>query len=208
MNIATDLLHHRNSAFAQLFEPLSNLAQANTAFFIALVDLACPALARHSRQVAALVRAFAIYLHMTETMREDLYRASLFHDIGLLNSKTDTGSTAIAAGCGLQSDENDRDHVVEGARLVKLLPDFSRGTTWIRHHHERYDGRGFPFGMPANSIPLGSRIIRIADVFDQRYFELGENREEAAGHLLSEAGGAFDPQLVEKFAAFIPREIH
>ncbi|MEI6874462.1 MAG: HD domain-containing phosphohydrolase [Spirochaetota bacterium] len=183
-------------------EPASNYAQANAAFFIALMGMTHPPLARHSRHVAELVRAFARHLRMTETLQEELYTVALFHDIGLLRKYAVDSSDLVMKEPTFILDESDQGHAAEGARLVGLLPEFSRGANWIRHHHERYDGGGYPGGLRANSIPLGSRIITIADIFDRICFERGESEAGAIKLMFTESGGAFDPQLVESFAIF------
>ncbi|MEI6386608.1 MAG: HD domain-containing phosphohydrolase [Spirochaetota bacterium] len=183
-------------------EPMSTYVQANAAFFVALIGIAHPPLARHSRQVGELVRSFARFLRMTENLQEELFTVALFHDLGLLKMDAAVHSTVAMTERHYCLDESDHGHAEAGASLIGLLPGISRNSRWIRHHHERYDGSGYPDGLHANSIPLGARIIAIADVYDQRCFERGESTEEAIGFLFTESGRSLDPQLVESFAIF------
>ncbi len=183
-------------------EPMSTYVQANAAFFVALMGIAHPPLARHSRQVGELVRSFARFLRMTEILQEELFTVALFHDLGLLKVDGPARSLVTLPERHYCLDESDQGHAEAGASLIGLLPGISRNSRWIKHHHERYDGGGYPDGLHANSIPLGARIIAIADVYDQRCFEQGESTEKAIAYLFTESGRAFDPQLVESFAIF------
>ncbi|MGN6362284.1 MAG: HD-GYP domain-containing protein, partial [Thermomicrobiales bacterium] len=76
---------------------------------------------------------------------------------------------------------------------------------FVRHHHERWDGAGYPLGLAAETIPLGARILAICDAYDtmvgDRPYRRGLGHDEAILRLLASAGTQFDPALVDQFVA-------
>ncbi|HAI21974.1 MAG TPA: hypothetical protein DCM14_08795, partial [Clostridiales bacterium UBA8153] len=83
-----------------------------------------------------------------------------------------------------------------------------KGSQWIRHHHERYDGTGFPDELEGEDIPLGARIIAVADAYDAmrstRPYKPDVTPERARQELLECSGTQFDPQVVEAFLSLLP----
>jgi HD-GYP domain-containing protein (c-di-GMP phosphodiesterase class II) len=75
----------------------------------------------------------------------------------------------------------------------------------IRHHHERWDGRGYPDGLAGNDIPLAARIIAVADAYDamtsNRTYRQALSREQALKRIIAGAGSKYDPQVVNAFQA-------
>jgi HD-GYP domain-containing protein (c-di-GMP phosphodiesterase class II) len=103
-------------------------------------------------------------------------------------------------------------HPVLGAQLVKHFLDYRRGHDYILYHHEHYDGTGYPTGSKGRAIPLGARIISIADAFDamtsNRAYRRALVYEEAAAELRRCQGTQFDPELVDLFLSAVgPAEL-
>jgi hypothetical protein len=169
-----------------------------------------PYTAQHSERVAAYVaRVTARMPELTEAKRELIVRAARLHDIGKLF--LDPG---LVHKPGKLSDEERRafqQHPLLGARLVENFPDYRRGRDFILYHHEHYDGRGYPEGRKGQEIPLGARIIGIADAFDamtsNRAYRSALSYEEAAAELRRCKGTQFDPELVELFLAAVTPEV-
>src|SRR6185437_4339331 len=97
-----------------------------------------------------------------------------------------------------------KDHPVDGARLVEALDD-DRLTAIVRHHHERLDGRGYPDGLRGEEIPLGARIIAVADTFDAitsaRAYRPASPHRKALDILIKQAGTQLDANAVRAFRA-------
>ncbi|MDQ3284043.1 MAG: response regulator, partial [Acidobacteriota bacterium] len=158
----------------------------------------------HSQRVGDLARTFALHVGLTHMQAETIRVAGLLHDIGkiavpegLLNKKGP-----------LTRDEFLRviDHPVIGEEMVRPLTTLSAVLQLIRHHHERYDGRGYPDGLSAEAIPYEVRILSIVDAYDaltshRSYRPAPLTHDAALATLRREAnGGKWDPLLVEQFA--------
>jgi HD-GYP domain-containing protein (c-di-GMP phosphodiesterase class II) len=121
------------------------------------------------------------------------------HDIG----KIAVPGNIIRKPSKLTSDEMNlmRRHVGAGASLIEGLEVLENSTDIVQHHHENFDGTGYPSGLAGSTIPLGSRIVFVADAFDalttDRPYRKGKIRSEALDVLTTNAGSQFDPRVVE-----------
>ncbi len=113
----------------------------------------------------------------------DLYYASALHDIGVLDTRCKQG--LISRGFCPES------HTVLGAEMVRPINLLSGTELMIRHHHEAWDGSGYPDGISGTDIPLGARILAVAEAYD----EIGQEKDTIA----AEAGRLFDPEIVDTF---------
>ncbi|HJU03636.1 MAG TPA: HD domain-containing phosphohydrolase [Nitrospiraceae bacterium] len=131
-----------------------------------------------------------------------LHTAALLHDIGKL-----TLPAAILKKRGpLSAEEYElvQCHPRAGAEIVAAFPLLRMPAVWIAHHHERWDGSGYPYGLRGSFIPLGSRVLAVADLFDavlsQRSpFDVTRNYQSAARQLELAGGSQLDPDLVSTF---------
>jgi HD-GYP domain-containing protein (c-di-GMP phosphodiesterase class II) len=101
-----------------------------------------------------------------------------------------------------------RRHPVIGAQIVAPFEFFTAGATIIRHHHERVDGTGYPDGLAGDTIPLGARIVAVADVYDaltsDRPYRAALSRDDALGMLRAQAGHGLDAAIVGAFIRLDP----
>jgi putative two-component system response regulator len=92
-----------------------------------------------------------------------------------------------------------RQHPLVGAQIVAPLEFFADGAVIVRHHHERHDGSGYPDGLRGELIPLGARVVAVADVYDaltsDRPYRTRLTRDEAVRRLRAEAGQTLDARL-------------
>jgi putative nucleotidyltransferase with HDIG domain len=154
----------------------------------------------HSRRVSAAAARVAKRLGLEREEVARVRRAALLHDVGKAEIPVD-----ILNRPGPLDPEDlalVRTHTVVGARMTAPLGD-ERLTAIIRHHHERLDGSGYPYGLRGDEIPLGARIVAVADTFDAatsvRTYHGAMGRREALRLLESEAGETLDPEVVEAF---------
>jgi putative two-component system response regulator len=94
-------------------------------------------------------------------------------------------------------------HPVQGADLLKCYPDFARIVEMVRHHHERWDGTGYPSGLTRADIPFGARIVAVAESFDamttDRSYRRALSKDRAAEILCDGRGRQWDPSVVDAF---------
>lgn len=159
----------------------------------------------HSRRVAHLGALLSERLCLSAEQRALVRIASFMHDIG----KVGVSSEVIQNDNVLNGTQRKHleEHPCIGERLVRPL-GFSGGVAAaIRHHHERWDGRGYPDGLLGEEIPLGARIIAVADAYDAmtctRPYQPARDEDRALEELNKEAGRQFDPQLVELFTDIV-----
>jgi uncharacterized membrane protein len=157
----------------------------------------------HSVRVAQYAGAIARRLSLPPKEIDLIVSAARVHDLGKIAtdnrilykqaSLTDEERLAIVA------------HPADGSELAGQFSMYRKGREYIRHHHERWDGRGYPDGLAGTQIPLGARIIAVADAFDamtsDRPYREALPQEIALAELRRGAGRQFDPDLVEAFIA-------
>jgi HD-GYP domain-containing protein (c-di-GMP phosphodiesterase class II) len=157
----------------------------------------------HSGRVGAWARQTAFALGWSADHADLVGQAGRLHDIG----KIGVPEVLLRKTEALSADEGQarRRHPEIGARIVAPFDFFEEGAEIIRHHHERWDGSGYPDGLTGSRIPVGARIVAVADVFDaltsDRPDRVALSVEAAVGELRREAGRTLDPRLVEVFVA-------
>ncbi|HZS75623.1 MAG TPA: HD-GYP domain-containing protein [Ktedonobacteraceae bacterium] len=159
-------------------------------------------LVRHSRRVCSLTLSLARLLNLSEEEMLTVALAALLHDIG----KADINHVILNKPGRLTPGEYAlvQKHAEYGARRLDRFHSLKQIAPLVYHHHERWDGGGYPDGLRGETIPLGSRIIAIADAFDamttDRCYQSRRTPQAALTELRSGAGTQFDPYLVSLFA--------
>ncbi|MCL4259204.1 MAG: GAF domain-containing protein [Anaerolineales bacterium] len=152
----------------------------------------------HSVRVSRLTCTLAVQLGWTEKQIKALERGALLHDIG----KIGISDAILHKPDKLTDDEWKimRAHPDIGARIVKDIPFLQETILVIRHHHERWNGSGYPLGLRAEEIPIEARIFAVADVFDaltsSRKYRERLPDEEALQYMQQHSGILFDPDIV------------
>jgi putative nucleotidyltransferase with HDIG domain len=155
----------------------------------------------HSERVGASSRRLALAVGLPAAEVEIVARAGLLHDIG----KIGVPETLLRKAGPLTSEEWTfmRRHPVIGAQIVAPFEFFTAGAVVIRHHHERMDGSGYPDGLRGDAIPIGARIVAVADVYDaltsDRPYRPAMSSEAALALLREQAGTALDEEIVGAF---------
>jgi putative nucleotidyltransferase with HDIG domain len=182
----------------RLHERLERGYFATIETLIGTLEAKDPYTAGHSNRVAAYSVAIAAELGLPEADLPDLHTGAILHDIG----KIGVVDSVLLKSTRLSEDEFDqiKDHPRRGARIIDA---FNRSATVLGivfHHHERYDGRGYPAGLRGVDIPLGARIVNVADAFDamttNRPYGRTKTHAEATVELQKGAGTQFDPRIV------------
>jgi len=164
--------------------------------FLERVDVLYP---QHSRAVAALADALGPLFGLCETQQLRLHFGGLLHDVGKL--RIDPALLRVAGGYDDEQRKSVQEHVVLGVQLVAPLSPWPEALEIIHAHHERWDGKGYPRGLAGEAIPLGARIVAVADAYDAITTTRGKTPAEALALLAEAKGSQFDPHVVDVFAA-------
>ena len=161
----------------------------------------------HSERVSVYSDLIAQELHLSSEEKEDLQIATLLHDIGKVGL-----SNRLLQKTQLNEKESldIRLHPVKGVHLIEPLAFSYTIVSAIRHHHERWDGNGYPDGLVGEDIPLLARIISLADSYDamisDRPYRQGLSLNRVQEEIEGNAGSQFDPRIVKVFLRQIKRD--
>jgi GAF domain-containing protein len=161
----------------------------------------------HSERLAKLAQAVAHVVGMSPEEQEALLFAARLHDIG----KIGVPDAILRKPAPLDEDEWKvmRQHPVTGADIIQPVRRLCQAAPLVRHHHERFDGTGYPDGLSGETIPLGARVLAVVDAFsamtDDRVYRKGLPRLKARSELERCAGTQFDPELVRIFLGLEPQ---
>lgn len=189
----------------ELTRSLERFSLQMAASMISALDLKDNYTAQHSAAVAQYALDTAGVLKMSPKQRNVAHLAGLLHDLGkisvpdeILNSHERLGAAEWAVIQG---------HTSAGQSVVSNMNEFEELGKIIRHHHERYDGSGYPDGVMADQIPLISRVVAVADSYSamvsDRPYSSKWQPEEAIAELRAKAGSQFDPRVVEAFLSVL-----
>jgi HD-GYP domain-containing protein (c-di-GMP phosphodiesterase class II) len=162
----------------------------------------------HTERVAALSNKIAASFNLSEQEKEHLNFASLLHDIGKIGINRDI----LWKHCSLDECEEDevKTHPDKGVQILEPVHFLRPVLSTIRHHHERFDGSGYPLGLKGKEIPFKARIISIADTWDamlsDRPYRKALSTEEAKNELKKYSGVQFDPEIVAAFIKVLEAE--
>lgn len=161
--------------------------------------------AGHCSRVTDYAMQLGHAMGLSEERLNTLEEASLFHDIG----KIGVPEVILNKRDSLSNDEFEiiKKHSAIGADIIGSISAFKEHVRIVRHHHERWDGRGYPDQLGGDDIPVESRILAVADTFDamtsDRPYRLKMPREKALTIIAECAGTQFDPEIAQKFLEII-----
>jgi HD-GYP domain-containing protein (c-di-GMP phosphodiesterase class II) len=163
--------------------------------------------AAHSSRVVTLSCLVGRQLGLRPASFRDLQYAAALHDIG----KVGVPDAVLLKSGPLAATEWTviRSHSGWGADVIAKVPGLERVATIVRHHHERYDGTGYPDGLAGEDIPIESRALAVADAYvamtEDRPYRPALSSENAAGELSRQRATQFDPRAVDALAAELER---
>ncbi len=162
----------------------------------------------HAARMENLVIKFSKYLSLTKTKNRELRFLARLHDIG----KIAIPDSILNKPTQLTKKEYEiiKTHSKIGYNIVKKIPFLDNVAKGILHHHERWDGKGYPFGLAGDNIPFIARVITIVDSYDvmthTRAYKTAMSSLEALQEIYDQAGQQFDPHLSKIFIKLINNE--
>lgn len=170
-----------------------------TLALVAAAELHSPPLGDHLRAVSRTANLIGIDMGLAQDRLDALVTGALLHDVGKIGV-----SDSILQQPGALSKEEEqlmRQHPVVGANLMAKLEELKEAMPAVKHHHERFDGTGYPDGLKGEEIPLEARIVLVADAFESmirgRPYRFRISTKAALRELERHAGTQFDPTVVE-----------
>jgi len=161
----------------------------------------------HSHTVTRYALEIGRVLKLSREQMEMLKFCGILHDIG----KIGIHDSILNKPFQLSPEEYElvKQHTLIGERIVKQIKFLKPGAPVIRHHHERYDGKGYPDGLKGRKIPLLARILSVADAFDamlsDRPYRKGLPLQKVIKELKAKAGSQFDPEIVKIFCEIVEK---
>jgi HD-GYP domain-containing protein (c-di-GMP phosphodiesterase class II) len=193
---------------AALREQSSELRLAAVMLLAETLDLRDPSTGRHSRTVGDLARRTALELGLAPEQVQRIYAAGVLHDLGKLGI-----ADAVLYKPGPLDDQEWREmrrHPEIGERILQHA-GLSDIAAWVRSHHERVDGVGYPDGLPGPQIPLEAKILAVADAYEamiaDRPYRRGIPALDARAELVRCSGTQFDPAVVDAFLSAVADEL-
>jgi HD-GYP domain-containing protein (c-di-GMP phosphodiesterase class II) len=184
----------------------ARLSESQKNFFTHVTEILVDALDRHARHQAGHSQRVAYYsnllgheLSLAGEQLQRLFFAALLHDIGMLRLPLEDPS----------SEPRMHDHPALAAEMLRPITVWSDLAPFVLHHHERFDGLGYPQGLRGDAIPFEARIIAVADSLDAmtsaRSYQTPRPLEAAAAEIEREVGRQFDPRIVSALRSLVER---
>jgi response regulator RpfG family c-di-GMP phosphodiesterase len=191
----------------QLYEEQQKIVFGSIKSLVTLLNTRVPREYTHSPHFSKLVCALGCELHLDEKQIESLKYASLLHDTG----KIDIPAEILTKTTKLTSKEYNiiKRHPAKGAQILRPLQILRPVIPIIMHHHEKYNGTGYPSHLKGGQIPLCARIMSVADAFEAmvygRPYRQRMNIDAAIREIKKKSGTQFDPKIVEAFLRVIKK---
>jgi putative nucleotidyltransferase with HDIG domain len=193
---------------ARLIEELDELNWGTLYALARAIDAKSNWTAGHSERVTEVALKIGQNMGLDQKKLDDLHRGGLLHDIGKIGIPPE-----ILDKAGKLTDEEYqlmREHVRIGARILEPIEAYGAVIPVVLHHHEYYDGSGYPDGLKGEGIDLGARIFTVADHYDalisDRPYRAGLPREKVIGFIKEDSGTKFDPNVVKAFLEVMAQE--
>jgi putative nucleotidyltransferase with HDIG domain len=191
----------------QLYDEQQKIVFGSIKSLVTLLDTRVPREYTHSPHFSKLVCALGCELHLGEKQLESLKYASLLHDAG----KIDIPAEILTKTTKLTNEEYDiiKKHPVKGAQILRPLQILRPVIPIIMHHHEKYNGTGYPSRLKGEKIPFCARIMSVADAFEAmvygRPYRQRMDIDSALKEIKKKSGIQFDPKIVEAFLKIIKK---
>ncbi|RFC34042.1 MAG: Response regulator c-di-GMP phosphodiesterase RpfG family [Candidatus Nitrotoga sp. SPKER] len=199
-----------HDALAAVNEKLKTSFLTSIKVFSNLIEVTEGSRSGHSRRVADLARRIAVKIGLDRAATQDVMLAGLLHDIGKIGMP-DALLTKSVSQMNTEEFILFKKHPIKGELALMALDSLRSAARLLRSHHERYDGQGYPDGLSATDIPLGARILAVANDYDGLQIGSFSTKRltsvEALAFLQQSRSKRYDPQVLDAFASLSGSEI-
>lgn len=200
----TQEIYQTNLFLEHSYQQLHTQFLNSVKVFSNLIEMSSPLMAGHGRRVAEIARFIGLEMKLLDSEIQNLYIAGLLHDIGkigLPEKVLNTPYTQLDAANKLVIAK----HCEKGQLALMALPELHQVATYIANHHERMDGRGYPHGIAGPEIPIGARILAVAEDWDELQMGLLASQklgmDQAIEFIKQGAGKRYDSEVVKALPA-------
>jgi HD-GYP domain-containing protein (c-di-GMP phosphodiesterase class II) len=210
LSVSTPELRKSELRVRELEGQVRDMRSALVCSFNQLLDLRDLNTGVHSTRLAEWGLRVARDLGVPEQTMPDLEMGALLHDIG----KIGVPDGILNKPSRLTDEEYEivKRHPEFGWTVIRNLPGLEQTSLYVLHHHENFDGTGYPARLRESEIPIGARIVSVIDAFDAmvstRPYRAGMPLDEAIRRLHQASGKQFDPAVVKSFVRFAEKEMH
>jgi putative nucleotidyltransferase with HDIG domain len=204
------LFRNQKNTAAELGRAVDQLERVNLSFATALVtalDARDHYTAGHSATVAVYARDIATQCGLSNEVRSRAHLCGLLHDIGKIG--VPVGVLEKKGSLEKTERESIESHAEVGASILARIEGYEEIAIAVRHHHERFEGGGYPDRIKGDEIPLMARIVAVADAYSamtsERPYRIALSGAEARRRIVKDTGKQFDPQIVKAFLAVLGR---
>nr|WP_246325415.1 HD domain-containing phosphohydrolase [Dissulfurirhabdus thermomarina] len=198
-------LEDRHRELQELHARLQTNFRDTVRVFVEIMELYDPFLGGHANRVAALARRLAERMGIEGVDLDLVEIGAALHDIGLIGAPKEVVKVPADRLTPAQQ-EIYRGHPALGQRLLKKIEFLRQAALLVRSHHERFDGQGFPDGLPGVAIPVGAMITHAASYLDGLVHREGVAPAKALERMSGLAGTVFDPEVVRVLAELVPAQ--
>lgn len=205
----TDLNENLEEKVRQRTHKITRLNQQLEESFIGSIqvmanlgEMHSPTIGSHAKRVAAYCKSMSRLQGMSDIETFQIEVAAVLHDIGKIGISSSILNKSESTMTRLDQ-EIYRKHVIHGEAILQMVPNVAEAPKYVRHHHERFDGNGYPDRLKGRDIPIGARMIAVVDAYDnvmnKRSFYQTATQEKALKYIRGRCPSQFDPDILKVF---------
>jgi len=205
----TGEIREKNNELERLYKELKKGFYETIKVMVGQMELLNPLLGSHSKRVAVMTRNIGRAMGLEGNELSEIEIAALLHDIGLMGMPGPVAMKGVDS-MSIADKKMYMEHPLRGQATLNIINELKQVGVLVNAHHERLDGKGFPEGLAGEAIPLGSRIIAVADAYDrivnsEDIYSDDPPQKRALDHIAKFNGTMFDPEVVSRFFGYLKK---
>ncbi len=203
-----DKVDNRTRALLEKHRSLQKLYFNTVEAIVRAIEAKDPYTVGHSKRVSKFSVRIAEQMLLTETDIQDVMIAGLLHDVGKIGIMDSV--LTKPSRLSIEEYEHIKDHPLISVKIIDPIAELKKAKDYVKYHHEKWDGTGYPEGLKGEAIPLGARILSVADAFDTmwigRHYHVPWDMNTVIEEFQKNCGLQFDKAVVDAFVALIAED--